>query len=181
MAMPYVWEQTLKEAPASPGAFSSEGEAAVLTLWPHQSLTHRGFVWFIGITVSLLALPLLASLGSPVLWVLLIFIALAVGGLWVAIGRNRHHRSGQEVLVATPGQVRLTHEEPGGRVLSWEANPYWVEVRLTPEGGKVENYLTLRGGGREVEIGAFLAPEEREALKGELEDLFWRLKRVAPR
>jgi len=65
-------------------------------------------------------------------------------------------------------------------VLSWEANPYWVEVKLRPEGGKVENYLTLRGAGREVEIGAFLAPDERQVLRRELDDLFAKLRRVAP-
>jgi uncharacterized membrane protein len=181
--MPYVWVRRFEEAPASSGASSfGAGEgAAELKLWPHQSLSHAGFVWFIGISVALLAVPLVASLGSPVLWVLLAFFALAIGGVWYAIARNRYYRSGQEVLVATRDRVRLTHEKPDGEVLSWEANPYWVRIRLIPEGAKVENYLTLTGAGREVEIGAFLAPEERQALKGELEDLFWRLRRVAPR
>jgi uncharacterized membrane protein len=35
--------------------------------------------------------------------------------------------------------------------------------------GPVENYLTLRGAGREVEIGRFLTPEERVSLHEELE------------
>ena len=50
----------------------------------------------------------------------------------------------------------------------WEANPYWTEVRIYPEGGPVPQYLTLKGAGREVEIGAFLSPEEREALYPEI-------------
>ena len=37
------------------------------------------------------------------------------------------------------------------------------------EGERVENYVTLKGGGREVEIGAFLSPEERLVLHDELE------------
>ena len=39
-----------------------------LHAWPHRSLTQRGFVWFLGTTAALIALPLLAILGSPVLW-----------------------------------------------------------------------------------------------------------------
>ena len=34
----------------------------------------------------------------------------------------------------------------------------------------VEKYLTLEGNGREIELGAFLSPGEREALHGELRD-----------
>jgi uncharacterized membrane protein len=37
-------------------------------------------------------------------------------------------------------------------------------------GGPVEHYLTLKGAGREVEIGAFLSEDERKALHGELAD-----------
>ena len=37
-----------------------------------------------------------------------------------------------------------------------------------PMVGKVEDYLTLQGGPREVEIGAFLTPPERRALEDRL-------------
>ncbi|WP_245008504.1 DUF2244 domain-containing protein [Paracoccus marcusii] len=39
-----------------------------MTLWPHRSLPKRGFVWFIGTTATLLLLPILAVLGTQVLW-----------------------------------------------------------------------------------------------------------------
>jgi uncharacterized membrane protein len=78
-----------------------------------------------------------------------------------------------EEVELTRGRISITRHNPKGPRQDWEANPYWVELRLHPK-GKVENYLTLRGSDREVELGAFLSPDERVALHGELlERLAW--------
>jgi uncharacterized membrane protein len=45
-----------------------------------------------------------------------------------------------------------------------------VRINDYPKEGPVEHYLTLQGGPREVEIGAFLTVEERLALQRELLD-----------
>lgn len=139
-----------------------------LHLWPHRSLPKAGFVWFMGGTVALIAVPLLSVLGSPALWSLLPFVALAVAGLWVALSRS--YRDGEivEDLALAPGRITLTRHGPRGRHQAWEANPHWVRVTLHPTHGPVPDYLTLQGGPREVELGAFLAPDERRALAGEL-------------
>ncbi len=147
--MPYSWTDTPDERS--------------LTLWAHQSLTGRGFTWFIGSTAVMLALPLLAVLGSPVVWVLMAFFVVAIAGIWRAIMANRTHRRVSEELTLTEERVHLRHVPPRGPVLEWEANPHWVSVNLRND-GPVESYLTLVGGGREVEIGRFLTPEEREGL-----------------
>ncbi len=117
----------------------------------------------------MLALPLFAVLGSPVAWVLMLFFAAAIAGVWRAIGANQKDRSMHEELTLSGETVRLEHVPPKGPKLEWEANPYWVSVHLRHD-GPVENYLTLRGNGREVEIGRFLTPEERAALHNELSD-----------
>jgi len=66
-------------------------------------------------------------------------------------------------------EMRVERREPSGRILRWRADPYWVRLDLHAEGRKVENYLTLRGGGREIELGAFLSPDERARLHDEIE------------
>jgi uncharacterized membrane protein len=147
-----------------------------LRLWPHNALKARGFAWVIALSGVLLALPLLAMLGQAVLWGLLPFATLVLFGLWVAIRRNWRDRSVLEEMLLTRRQVHLRRVEPQGRVLEWEADPHWIQLHLEPSKGPVEQYLTLTGGGRAVELGAFLAPEERMALHDDLARILLRLR-----
>jgi uncharacterized membrane protein len=162
--MPYQW--------LSADTTATEDRVLRMVLWPHRSLPRRGFVWFIGATAALIALPLLAVIGSPVLWGLLPFLALAVAGVWWALQRS--YRDGEivEQLTLTPDLVTLTRQGPRKAHAHWQANPHWVRVELHETGGPVPNYLTLRGGPRHVEIGAFLSEEERISLSDELRAAF---------
>lgn len=151
--MPYRWTET--------------EDHSTLDLWPHQSMTPAGFSWFIGLTAALLSVPLLSLIGSPVVWILLGFFLATIGAVWWAIMANVAARTAREALTLGPDRVHLAHVPARGPALEWEANPYWVTVHLRDD-GPVEKYLTLRGAGREVEVGTFLSPEEREGLFDEL-------------
>ena len=155
--MPYEWTRT--------------AENRRLRLWAHQSMTPQGFVWFIGSTAVLLTLPIFAVLGSIVAWVLLAFFLAALTGVWSAIKANQKARQVHEELTLSDTSVHLEHIPAKGAAKSWDANPEWVSVHIHPK-GPVDDYLTLRGGGREVELGAFLTPEERKTLHGELSSMF---------
>lgn len=161
--MPYEW-------------LPQDGAAQRLHLWPHRSLTQRGFVWFIGLTAALIAVPLLGILGSPVLWALLPFLLAAVWSIWFALRKNGRDRDILEQVALTRDRMTLVRHDPRQGRKDWEANPYWVRLTLHPTGGPVPNYLTLKGEGREVELGAFLSEEERLALHGELQDRLSRLR-----
>ena len=113
---------------------------ARLHLWPYRSLPRRGFVLFIGATCALIAVPMLAVLAEIV-----------------------------EDLTLDRDSLALTRHGPRGARQDWQANPYWVTVHLHPTGGPVPNYLTLKGNGREVELGAFLSEDERLTLCDELQ------------
>ena len=147
-----------------------------LHLWPHRSLTQRGFVGFVGLTAALIGVPLLAHLGSPVLWALLPFLAGTIWAIWFALRKNGRDRDIVETLSLTPDRITLVRHGPKGQRQDWEANPYWLRVTLHATGGPVPNYLTLKGQGREVELGAFLSEEERVALEDELQDRIARLR-----
>ena len=139
-----------------------------LTLWPYRSLLKRHFVLFVGSTALLAALPLLVLVGSAVLWGLLPFMALTLWGIWYALEVSYRRGEVLEELTVDGETARLTRRARGERPREWEANRYWVSVHKHAKGGPVEDYLTLRGGPREVEIGAFLDLEERRRLYDEL-------------
>lgn len=153
--MPYEWTE-------------KSNDQAELHLWPYRSLPRRGMVWFLGLTAAFLALPAVALIGSPVLWGLLPFLLGAVWAIWAALNRSFRDSEIVEILRLSKSQAHLTRHGPRGRQQEWQANPHWVQVILHPTGGPVPNYLTLRGAGREVELGAFLTEAERIALDREL-------------
>jgi uncharacterized membrane protein len=175
--MPYAWIRTTATAPDHSGAVCpSPAPLAELRLWPYRSLPPQGFVVFFGVTAALIAVPLLAVIGSPVLWGVLPFFIATFAAMWWGLKRSWSDRAVVEELRLWPDRVTLTRTGPRRNRHEWEANPHWVRVTLYPRGGPVENYLTLSGAGREVEIGVFLSEEERVALRGELQGALSGLK-----
>jgi len=152
--MPYEWTQTTDQES--------------LHLWPYRSLPRRGFVAFVGGTALMVTIPLLAVLGSPVLWGLLPFLVIAVAGLYWALDRSYRDAEIVETLTFEDARLHLTRHGPRGKRQDWEANPHWVRVVQHKKGGPVPEYITLTGGPREVELGAFLSEEERVTLFSDL-------------
>jgi hypothetical protein len=124
----------------------------------------------------MLALPLITQIGHPGLWVLLPCLLAALGGLWAALSRNARDRALREDLTLSVDAVTLTRHGPRRQRQDWQANPHWLRLTLHDTGGPVPQYLTLSGGGRVVELGAFLTEAERVALKAEIEQRFWALR-----
>lgn len=164
--MPYHWTKT------DPSCESP----TQLRLWPHQSLGPQGFVTFFGVTASLLALPILALVGTSALWGILPFCIVVFWGMWAALRLNgRRAAQIHEELTLSSERLTLQHVPARGPSRNWEANPHWVHLTLHETGGPVPDYLTLRASGREVELGAFLSEDERRAL---YRDLLERLARL---
>lgn len=153
--MPYLWTETTEETR--------------LTLWPHRSLSRRGFAVFIAASAVLAAVPLVGVLGTMVLWGLLPFLVATIALLWWALRRNERDREILETLTLGATEAHLTRQNPDGTSQVWIAPRYWTRPVLTARGGPVPDYLTLQGGPREVELGAFLTSEERRRLRDEIE------------
>jgi len=164
---------TIEEAAGAeaPAAARSDPPVYEVTLWPNRSLTGRGFVAVMAFTGAMLTLPLAAvGLGAVALG-LAPFLAGTLAALAWAIRKSNRDGRLTERLRLWPDLLEVVRTEPRGRVLRWSANPYWVTVTVHPEGrGRPDSYLTLGGSGREIELGAFLSPEEREQLADELRE-----------
>jgi uncharacterized membrane protein len=155
--MPYTWTDTPQN--------TSE-----LRLWPYQSLPAYGFAATILGIFMLSTIPLYGLIGTVLLWGILPFMLLALGAMWYALRRNELDRQIVEVLTLTPDDLHLTRQSAKGEAQEWTCNPYWTKVNIHEKGGPVPHYVTLSGGGREVEIGAFLSEDERKVLYAELKD-----------
>ncbi|NUH66151.1 DUF2244 domain-containing protein [Sulfitobacter sp. S0837] len=160
--MPYKWTTPPRATPQQ------------MRLWPHQSLPARGFAAFMLATFIMAMVPLVALLGTVFLWGLLPFVILALAALYWALQHNHRARQIEEVLTLNDTTATLIHTTAKGEVKEWDCNRYWTQVTKYEEDGPVPHYVTLRGEGREVEIGAFLSEEERIAL---FEDLSRHLQR----
>ena len=138
-----------------------------VTMWlrPNRALSRRGLRRLI-MVLAALALTT-AGLGA---WQGNVFaplfaliescaMAFALRPAWRAGDRSERIRLDEESL-----EVRAL---PGRRCARFRS--YWVRVRLAPGNG--HDRLLLGSHGRELEIGAFLADEERAEVAGKLKVL----------
>ncbi|SNS04584.1 DUF2244 domain-containing protein [Antarctobacter heliothermus] len=156
--MPYQWKTPKRETTQH------------LQLWPHNSLSPEGFAAMILGFFLFASLPLYGVIGTAVLWGLLPFMLAATAALYYALRRNQRDRRILEDLTVSPETTRLIRTNPKGDSQDWESNTYWVKVACHEQGGPVPYYVTLKGQGREVEIGSFLSEDERKALYSDLTD-----------
>ena len=148
-----------------------DGDSRRLHLWPYRSLPRRGMVWFLGGTAVCIVVPLLGLIGTPVLWGLLPFLLATLWAIWWALEKSFRDAEIVEEMEITPTLVTLVRHGPRGKRQDWQANPHWVRLTLHATGGPVPHYLTLKGEGREVELGSFLTPDERRVLAAEITEV----------
>mgnify|MGYP001044761974 CR=1 FL=1 len=146
-----------------------------ITLWPHRSLGRTGFRNTMILVAFGLLLPTLPLFFTTAGWTMVPFIGGAFLMMWLAFKLNYRHGRITEHLSLWSDIIAVERHELDGEIKRWKANPYWLRIKLIKEGGPVDNYLTLIGNDREIELGAFLSPEERLALKDEIESRINRL------
>ncbi|MET0289264.1 MAG: DUF2244 domain-containing protein [Pseudoxanthomonas sp.] len=142
----------------------SGGVGARLTLRPPQALSARQFVQLFCVLCG--AMWLVAGLGwwtgnvfAP-LFALLHSALLGASLRWLWRQGER-----DEMIAVSPEAVEVRWSRLPAAV--FRAHPYWVRLRVDGQG----EWISLSSSGRQVQVGAFLGPAERQALAGQLKDL----------
>jgi uncharacterized membrane protein len=142
-----------------------------LTLWPHRSMDKKTFYNLMIVLSGAMMIPVIPFIGKTGIFLVLPFSSVTLLLLFFFIMLN--YRAGRlyESIKIWPDLIEVRRFEVNGIDKNWCSNPYWTKVKLYEKNQKVENYLTLSGGGREVEIGSFLAPSERIEVKNKIENI----------
>jgi uncharacterized membrane protein len=155
---------------------SVSGSEAQLLLRPRRILTQRQFV----VLFVLIAVPVLVVSGysfamgnafAPAFAVLDLAIV-AVALRWVWRSGDRYER------IVVDGQ-RLEVRRSPGDVAVFSAHPYWVRLRRAGSRSG-PGPVCLGSQGREVEIGSFLPPDERDELLVRLRSMLVQASGRAP-
>ena len=129
-----------------------------LTLFPHRSLSARGFRW-----VMLLVGGLSFILGTVFFlagaWPVLGFFGLDVALIYLAFRLNyRGGRAFEEVSISQD-QIHVRRVDHWGQETAQSLPAAWATVRVDDPPASRSRVL-LRSHGRELEIGGFLPPQE---------------------
>ena len=143
-----------------------------LTLWPNRSLNKKYFYIVMLATFVAMMITVIPFIGTQTFFVMVPFSSITLIILFLSILLN--YKSGKlyESIRIWPDLIEVKRYEINGTRKEWNANPYWTKVKLYKKGQKIQNYLTLTGNGREVEVGAFLAPNERAEIKRKIDTVF---------
>ncbi len=147
-----------------------ERGVTTLRLAPNRALGSRG-LWVLGLVLvgaTLITALIGAEQGNVYapLFALVESLAVAIALVLVWRGGNRSER------IRLDADVLEVETRPGRRRTRFQSG--WVRVRLT-QGGE-RRHLLLASHGRQLEIGAFLADPEREALQEKLNAVLQGLK-----
>ena len=135
-----------------------------LTIWPHRSCDRKTFRLILAVIGFILVAPTFLFLNLSFALSILPFSLLSILILSLVGNKNFNDALLIEKLKIYPKKIILERKEPNNSIKKWHSNPYWTRVNLY-NNGPVESYLTLKGNGKEVELGSFLTPEERINLK----------------
>lgn len=138
-----------------------------ITIWPHRSLGRVGFRNTMILVIVGMSIPMFPLLIAAATWAVLPFGIIPIALLYLLFKRNYRDGRLTEELRIWPDLIAVERREPDGTIHRWHANPYWLRIKLQDE--PIENYLTLEGNQRTIELGAFLSPNERAKLKSDIE------------
>ena len=153
-----------------------------LIIWPHRSLSRKGFV----ILISILA-GLLSTIGVGFFlagaWPVIGFLGLELLVVWAAFNLNYRSAKVRETIETNTEILKIEHTDERGKSAITEFPVGWLRVHLSPSAipnvsARYRQRVILSSHGRKVEVGAFLHPAEKAKLSREVEGMVSRSRAV---
>ena len=131
-------------------------------LTQHRSLSRNGFIALMVFVIFSCAMSGIFFLVAGA-WPVLIAMGLDALAIWIAFKINYRAARGYEEVTLSPHQLLVRKVAPNGKTSEHKFNPFWVKflVDKHEEFGVVA--MKLREKGRELELGAFLNPDDRNS------------------
>ena len=135
-------------------------------LFPHRSLGKSGFVLlmaFIGLTCFISGL-LFWSIGA---WPIFGFFGLDFLAIWIAFKLNYRSARRSEEIAIWRDDLLVRRISPSGAIDEQRFNPAWTRFGVDRHDEIGITRMFLRGDGREITLGDFLNPPDRESFSRE--------------
>ena len=146
-----------------------------LTIWPHRSLSRKGFVVLITILAGLLS-TIGAGFFLAGAWPVIGFLGLELLVVWGAFNLNYRAAKVRETIETSTETLKIAHTDQRGNSAITEFPVGWLRVHLSPSvtpnvSARYRQRVILSSHGRQAEIGAFLHPAEKAKLRSEVDGM----------
>lgn len=144
-------------------------------LKPYRSLSPRGFALLLMfVAATCFAGGLL--FWSQGYWPITAFFGLDILAIQFAFRMNYRSGRAMEIVEMTPESLTVRRIAPDGKQQDFAFNPYWArfEIDRHPEWGITRMALTSHG--RQLPIGTFLGPDDRDSFAKAFQDALARAR-----
>jgi uncharacterized membrane protein len=132
------------------------------TLTPHRSLSQAGYRIVIAILAIGTTIPgmIFFSMGA---WPVVGFLGLDILLIWWALSTSMRQGKQLEEVTLWADQLQLRQVSPNGKEQITRFNPFFVKLVLDRDMNERTTGLHLRTRDSDIEIGAFLSPDEKSS------------------
>ena len=146
-----------------------------ITIWPHRSLSPKGFAIVMGVLAGFLFLIGLGFFLAGA-WPVIGFLGLELLVVWGAFKLNYRAACHRETIHTTTEELMVESQTPAGKRTKKSFPIGWLHVSLSPSESPVmssrdQQKIILSSHGEQTEIGKYLHPAEKAGLSRELDSM----------
>ena len=143
-----------------------------ITIWPHRSLSTKGFGILMGVLAGLLSLIGLGFFLAGA-WPVIGFLGLELLVVWGAFKLNYRAARHRETIHTTTEEMMVESQTPVGKQTQKSFPIGWLRVSLSPSESPVmcsrdQQKIIISSHGEQAEVGKYLHPAEKAGLSREV-------------